>query len=415
MAPTIPTFLELPFELRLQIYEIALDKRLGFQPKTYLCISAVCRQIRAEVLPVVFQDARYLRSLSHLSDWTLKGSRNLLKHVQNISLHVFMESLSSMTRFRPTCQIAENHAQPQTAEWWEAKYAEQFKPPGAPLAQLFSFIEAAMSKMSNAFGFPTKGRLDNNPICSTWNALTSIGELKKIWIVLKDETGAEYPKYDIEQQLVLNMVAAACPKMQEFTGFSNLLPLDYLQNFHDLRLLRFSGYSKSTAEETLGILRGFNKLDSIIVYRYPEHYDKDYAIFTSKLPLHLSFTPDVLSKVRPLKRFEISHMTSRVPSQHITVPILRALRDHKESLRTLSLHSDLPVDGEYLQELLNFINSSDLSNLSLQFTIPKKLESLMSSDAIFPKNTRHHERTFSKSHQSVAGRDFVRLFLRASQ
>lgn len=325
-----------------------------------------------------------------------------------------MESLSSFTIARPTAPIAEGHAKPFTAEWWEMKYAEQFEPPELPPAPRFSFRKAAKSKISKAISFPTKMKIDKSPIASTWNALTAMGELKKLWILLNDQTGAPCPKCDIEQQLVLDMIAAAYPKMHEFTVFSNLLPLEYLRNFHDLRLLRFSGYSKSTPEETLDILRSFMYLDSIIIYRYPEYYDRDHAIVTSKLPQYLSFTAGVLSKVQPLKRFEISHMTPRTSSEHVTIPVLKALRAHKESLRTLSIRSDLPVHREYLAELLSFIASSDLSNLSLKFTMPKELEALISSDVVFPKNTRNRERKISSTDKVGGGRDLVSVCVSAS-
>ena len=366
-------------------------------------------------MPIVFREDLYFKSLSHLANRITKASPNLLKHVQGITLHVFNESLSSMTLSRPTFPVAEkDHGKPDTAEWWEARYAEQFEPPDVPPMLPFSFREAARSKIFKANRFPAKEKDHTSTIALTWDALTRIGELKKIWILLKDQGGTEGARYDVEQRLVLNMVAAACPKIQEFTSFSNLLPLDYLQDFHDLRLLRFSGYSRSTPTETLDILRASKYLDSIIVYRYLEYNDKDHAIVTAKLPQYLSFTPDVLSKVRPLKRFEISHMTSSAPSEHVTVPVLKALRAHIESLRTFSITSDLPINGDYLQELISFIASSNLTNLLVQITVPKKLESLIDNEMVFPKKTRHRKSKLTESGQSSPGREFVQYYMQAS-
>jgi hypothetical protein len=320
----------------------------------------------------------------------------------------------SITTCRPTSKFAATQSPPLTAEWWETKYAEQFERPEPPPEQPFSFRRAAKRKLSNTIRFSSKTKAKKSPIAAAWESLIAIGELKKIWILLNDHTGTPQPKYDIEQQLVLDMVAAAFPKMQEFTGFSNLLPLDYLRNFHDLRLLRFSGYSKSSPKETLDILRSFKYLDSIIIYRYPEYYDKDHAIITSNLPQYLSLTPEVLSKVKALKRFEISHMTSRVTSEHVTVPMVKALRAHKDSLRKLSIHSDLPVTGRYVEELLSFLAVSNISRLSIQLIIPKNMATLLHSDAVFPKNTRDREMKFSDTHQSLAARELIGVLLRAS-
>jgi hypothetical protein len=325
-----------------------------------------------------------------------------------------MESLSLMTTVRPTSPIPTNHAKPFTAEWWEIQYQEQFDAPEPSVAQPFSFRKAAKSKLSKANPFPRKTKIVTSPIASTWNALTAIPELKKLWISLNDQSGAPVPRYDIEQQLVLDMTAAACSKIQEFTGFSNLLPLSYLRNFHDIRLLRFSGYSKSTPQETSDILRSLKHLDTIIIYRYPEYYDRDQAIITSELPRYLSFTPDVLERVQVLKRFEISHMTPRVPSQHVNIPILRALRAHKKSLRDLSIHSSYPVGEEYLEELLSFIQYSNLSSLSLQLDVPKKMVDLLSSDAVFPRNTCNRKRKFTDLNQPSASGKLLTVHVRAS-
>ncbi|KAG0646342.1 hypothetical protein D0Z07_8423 [Hyphodiscus hymeniophilus] len=411
-----PQILTLPAELRLRIYEIALDKRIPYHVKTYLSISAVCWQIRAEVLPILLKDDRYLKSLSHLASWASRGSPELLKHVSSITLHVNIESLSSMKSYRTQFVTAQDFAQSHTPEWWEANYTQNFETHKPPKLQPLSFRTVAMSAIPKIISsrFPRKIAANTNPIASTWNALRAVGELRSIWILLKDQTDPECPKYDIEQQLVLDMVAAACPKMQAFTVFSNLLPLAYLRNFDDLRLLRFSGYSKATPDEILDILQSLKHLDSIIICRYPEYYDKDYGIATSGLSQYLSLTPAVLSKVSPLKRFEISHMTSRVPSEHITVPILKALRAHEKSLRSLSIHSDLPVDGEYLEELLSFILSSALLSLCLQLTIPKGLVFVINTTSVFPKSTRDRERKITDLGQFLAGRELVRVFVRAS-
>ena len=105
-------------------------------------------------------------------------------------------------------------------------------------------------------------------------------------------------------------------------------------------------------------------------------YDGDNAIDASSLRSHLSLTPKVLENLHPLKSFQVSHMTSRIPSYHITVPMINALRPHAESLRSLQIQSDFAVDGDVLMALLDFIASTKLRRLRLRLRIPARFEKL---------------------------------------
>jgi hypothetical protein len=75
MSSIAPTFFTIPLEIRLQIYEIVLDKRLEFLPEYYLCITLVCRQIRREILSIAFRGARHLKSLARLSNGPQRAVR----------------------------------------------------------------------------------------------------------------------------------------------------------------------------------------------------------------------------------------------------------------------------------------------------------------------------------------------------
>jgi hypothetical protein len=150
----------------------------------------------------------------------------------------------------------------------------------------------------------------------------------------------------------------------------------FLAHFEDLRLLRFSGYSKSSPEETLSTLKSLNKLETIIIYRYPEMYPKQNGIDISSLHSYLSFTPEVLENLQPLKSIHFSHMTSRISSDHITVPMIHALRPHAESLRSLRIFTDFAVDGDVLLALLDFVASTKLKHLCLSMRIPRRFEKL---------------------------------------
>jgi hypothetical protein len=412
-----PAFLTIPLELRLQIYEIILEKRPVFQPDYYVCITAVCRQIRREILPVVFKGARHLKSLAHLSKWTSQGSPFLLKQVQKISLHISTESLSSFATVPERApQVTENVPAAFTGEWWDLQYAERAGLPGPQHTEAPSSKKAVISKVLRTLRLSSKDSQKGprkSSIASTWEALASIDQLKSLWILLNDATNSSRPKYDIEQQLVLDMVSAACPKMQDFTVFSNLLPLEYMRNFHGLRLLRFSGYSRSSPQEILEIFRSLPYLETIIIYRYPEFYDTTHAIARSALADSLCLTPEVLANMNPLKRFEILHMTPRVPSEHLTVPMIRALKEHRTTLGKLLIRSDRPVREGVLKEILSFVAASRITNLHVELIVPKRFESLDNMDTYFPPTAHHREVHMSKSELFSPDKELVCLKMKA--
>jgi len=215
------------------------------------------------------------------------------------------------------------------------------------------------------------------------------------------------------------MIAAACKELTHFTFFSSLLPLGPLRNMHNLRLLRFSGYSASSPEETLDIFCSLKYIDTLILFRYPEFYDKDHAIETSELPSHISVTPKVVEKMNPLKSFKISHMTSRVPSFHFTLPMIKALKPHLESLITLNISSDCPINGELFEELLTFIASSRIKDLELQFHVPGQKYEHWDLKAFFPKSVTYKKWSFTKLSRprynaSTGGENLVKFSMSAA-
>jgi hypothetical protein len=231
-----PMVTNLPFELQQQIYSIVLDQRVAFNTRYYLSISLVCKQIRDEVLPVIFQDSRYIKSLSHLSAWTSRGTPDLLKHVQNISLHVFTDSLPWLATAREVLHSQDDSRKkdmdPKTTAYWEAAYASQFEAPPTTITLL---AKAARNLFTAR---------QENAVALTWKALSSLSNLKQLWINIREKEDPEDP-FKLEQQLILLMLPHAFPHLQALTVFSSLLSLSYLNGFHALRSLRWSGYADS--------------------------------------------------------------------------------------------------------------------------------------------------------------------------
>jgi hypothetical protein len=343
MPPQLPPLLALPYELRLEIYGLVLDQRLGYFPGSYLSISAVNRQIRREVLPLILQNSRYFSSLAQLSDWTSRGDPILLKQIQNVTVHIFEDSLLPVADALATVSSSVGVPGARVAlRFWNTMSARQNGrtniSPGVRPSLRRKIIRALC---------PSKADLNpssnKDAISTAWDAFAAINQVKKLWILFKDSTHPSSRRaFPAEQEFILGIIATACPRVQEFTVFSALVFLDYLGHFQDLQLLRFSGYSKSSPEEILKILRSLKKLDRIIIYRYPEKDDIDNNIITSRLPQCLSLTPDVIAQLNPLKHFQVSHMSSLLPSQHLSIPILQSLRHHLPTLRIFQLHPTIP-------------------------------------------------------------------------
>jgi hypothetical protein len=120
------------------------------------------------------------------------------------------------------------------------------------------------------------------------------------------------------------MISSAIPNVYHFSVVSNLQSLTYLRHFHNLKLLNFCGYSESSPDETLSILR-LLPLQSLRI----ENFGDDLARVNSA---NLSFTADVLARIKPLEIFSISHYDSS-RSRHFTSQMIRSLR------RTLEIAS----------------------------------------------------------------------------
>jgi hypothetical protein len=146
----------------------------------------------------------------------------------------------------------------------------------------------------------------------------------------------------------------------------------------------------------------------MIIFRYPEAYDEDHAVQTNQLVHYSSFTPEVLRGMWPLKRFEIAHMTPRVASEHVTVSMLRALATHNAThnatLRRLSIHSDGAVSEEFLEELLRFVEASNLTSLSIRLIVPKRCGDLVKG-IVFPVSLKMTKVKVSSTPRSPARRE----------
>ena len=375
MAHSSASFLGLPVELRFPIYKLLFNRYDGiYKPNILL----VCRQIRTEAIPLYLECTRYFSSLEKLIRWTSTGNPDLLCHVKDISIQLLnnnpidWDSLLSAAH-EAAKEESMRDAEPYSDAWWAAQFAMD--------AHTLPDIASPVSEQSQSPSFRTRlipqhfktvfryKQLDPSTpnqgkslIHQLWSALKAMDNVQSCWIKLSHED----PKIQPIIQLLLRMIPVAFPAIRNFSCFSPLVSMDFLHHFRDLRMLRFTGYSKSTPGELLKILRSLKSLDGISIYRYPEFDDREKGIVTADLPKHLSLTAEVIAGMKPLRSLQIWHMASGVASEHLTVPMIQAWENHRFSLRTLNVDTNQRLDKTVVLKLLDFVATSSLRNIHLR-------------------------------------------------
>lgn len=349
-----PTFFSLPSELRHQIYSTCFDKGLPHNPQYYQAVASVCRRIRSEALPILLQQARYFQSLEAFIGWTTKGNADLLRHISNVSLHCTQSSLHPLLTTKasdnssPTTQLEPDDVSPVVPHGSRPPQRAIF--PSIPNLQHLSLNLSLISRIHG------------------------------------NDDSHNYHGQHEDQETLLRLIATACPKLESLSLITDLIHLTCLQDFQNLRSLKWSGYSLSTPQETLSTLNALPSLHTVRLERFPEIYDHEHhSVPTAELRKYFSFTTDVLRDLKLLKCINISHLTSRVPSDVLTAGMLIALESHTETLTELGLGSDHFVEGAVLDQILNVVSSFCLKRVSVRlWSVPGEYKSLKLRDYIAP-------------------------------
>jgi hypothetical protein len=348
-------FLSLPVEIRLQIYLIILDPYLSDGTRSSRNIMLACRQTREEALPVWFEQRRHFRSPKEFSEWKSKANPGRMGLVKDVSFSCERDAWMPFRTWyasRVCSQGTVASLSPFTVSWWEKMYTEwltEYEP---------NFQPTDMEALPQPQPLPDESDFSISPIGSTWDALTAASNMQAVWFTLWNHFPGEGPAFLAEQRLLLEMISATCPNMRELSLFTGLLPLDFLPRFTKLRLLRFTGYSTSSPEETLGILRSLKSLDKLYIWRHRADGDACHGIVTAELPKYISLTSDVIRNMNPLRAFHIVHMDPYVPSAFITVDVIRSLLSHADSLEDFRIESSWTTSEKALIEILRLISLS---------------------------------------------------------
>lgn len=167
-----------------------------------------------------------------------------------------------------------------------------------------------------------------------------------------------------QEKTFLLTMASSCPSLDSLTLDASTLDLNFLTRLRNLRHLGWTGYSRSSSEETLSILGALPHLNSLSV---------DCSPYTCSGPL--SFTDHVLQNLNAMRSLEISDDNENYEDEDaprpdmLTHDMMRVLAFHKETLTDLIIISDTVVDQKILNGVLWILSTLELSTVSIAFTI----------------------------------------------
>ncbi|KAF4621575.1 hypothetical protein G7Y89_g14513 [Cudoniella acicularis] len=410
------SFLTLPPELRLEIYRLAIRqthphalsnlRSLSSSQPPYnpiLSLTLISHQIRREVLALILAKSRYFGSLTAFCDWVERApEKEVLGDVRDVSISVTSGRLEGLIHVRLPVEddlrnrngfgvggwkrvksakeeeeeetvekVGVSEEDKSTARYWHRRYISQFGPPllpPGPTKSPWNFNSLISSIITIT---PGRTKSPKHPMESAFEAFNAISNVRRLWLHLgafsNTIAGASTIVAD-EQELILNMISTACTNVEEFTIMSRHVSLSYLRNFKRLRRLHFDGCSRSSPNETREIFKTLNRLEEVVLYRYPHNYSREQLLVGEGE--YVSVTPEVLSSLYPLKGMRIWHLASDTQSPFLTLVFIRALQTHWRTLRRLQIVSDHPLEPAVAEALLDFIVGSRVVDLEVKVKVP---------------------------------------------
>jgi hypothetical protein len=398
--PAPPTFLTLPMEIRLQIYDYLYHPWHSPPPPSERSgIASVCQQTRRETFPFILRVPRYFGTAERLWEWTLRGDQKHLDFITEMSVMVLGDSLSKFWALRHAPRDIGDETVPYSSGWWEATYLKRVPPAYIKPVSIWRSIINTISKLLKSICTRNTNEAPRSVVVATWQALSSLPNLQKLAIAFQhplrytiDGSSTAYPgPVDSvhEQNLILEMVSNACPTIHTLviSNSSERLNLSYLTKFHNLRHLNFNGRISTSPEDALQILRSLKSLNTIALVRPPSG-----KVMWPPSTIS-SITPDIISKMNPLRSLSLMHLTDQPPSDLFSAPMLRALTCHRNSLRSLVIDVFHRIEGELMEGLLTFISTSYLTELTIMLSVPKPF-AYMDVHSYFPATIKKRHASF---------------------
>lgn len=340
-TPPKSRLLCLPVEIRLLIYPYCCTNQSPGSPRKFeLQVLQLCQQIHNEAWPYFF--AEYGRhkfwSLLEFITWVASApSPYVFGFVKKVCLRF------SEASWEKIC----NHGK------YVARRIGEYP---APL--LMSHI-----------------RLDASIIYAFMTSLDSVRHVRTLQIDFRNHGDGSSPsnKYHSQQQLCLDIVARKMRNVDSLDLACNILHLDVLQSFHNLRHLRFSGYARATSERFLHTINTFTNLERLeLLHVTPQLY----LISNDNGSQNFAVSAAVLAAMSSsLKSISVTYTDSdpgRTPPW-FTVAWMKALLRHGKTLQYLKLHcyyQPMPVDVFWaLLDVLTSLGTQSLKHIKLHLRV----------------------------------------------
>lgn len=218
-------------------------------------------------------------------------------------------------------------------------------------------------------------RLDAAIIYAFMTSLDSVRHVRTLQIDFRNHGDGSSPsnKYHLHQQLCLDIVARKMKNVDSLDLACNILNLDFLQGFHDLRYLRFSGYAQTAPDRFLHIINTFTSLERLELLHVTP---KLYLISNDNTSRNFTISAAVLAAMSsPLKSISVTYTdsdTARTPPW-FTVAWMKALLRHAKTLQYLKLHcyyQPMPVDVFWaLLDVLSSLETQLLKHIELNLRV----------------------------------------------
>jgi hypothetical protein len=342
------SFLDLPAEIRMHIYQMLLENTRPYY-KSYYNLTLTCQTVRCEALPVILKASSFSKkSLRRFIQWVTKGRPEHLELVRDIHITLTEECYLGIARSSHLSEDPSNF-EAGTESWWDARYGQLPEQPQETQESLPNVEDLDLD-------------LESSIISSIWKSLCSVRNINSIWICSVDIQHFPYKdssqKFPSERQIIFEMLSSACPNLLSLYVNSELHSLNYLQNFSKLKDLAFTGFSMTSPEKTLSILRSLESLDSIRI-----RSRRLLRVSVDPRIVH-SLTPDVLGRIHPLKSYR---------AFEFSMPIIKALRAHSQLLQHLEISTQVEFfpNKELILEVLDFISTCPIRDIHVSFNVPE--------------------------------------------
>ena len=310
--PPEPTFFGLPLEIRRQFYTHIV--RHSFNDLlSFLC---TCWQVYHEGRDILHQQPLVFCHQDALTAFTKVANRSMFRSIEDITIRVHETDVSKITEY---LGIVAN------------------KTACSPPATHPYIIEADMIS----------------------DALDKIGPQIRHLALLRPLGESKTATCDIYQRLIV-YIQAHYPKLESLHLDIEKIPLSFLPRLGALKSLHLSGFSVTSATEMLLILKQLRNLDSLQITGPPSHHDFHQRSGYRGQPIVQSLNPPVVSLLRPLSHLSICEFDSPYCTHltFLTTSMLRAItRTHAPSLKFLSLTSNVSLDNNTQQEIVQLVRS----------------------------------------------------------